>query len=119
MSINSIEDILYGSLKRMDVKLKFEKEKFESELEERMSRHFTPSQIKLVKNLLIDCLEEKLYMSSSEPEYLKMQEFCRGQISILQYLLASHQELVVQEAAGSGQEDLAFGRASSLPNTSF
>lgn len=68
--------------------LKLEPETFTDPGEELLGQILTYPQFKNVNNILRAAVEEKLNMSAEEEGYLFKQEFLRGQIAILQYLMA-------------------------------
>lgn len=68
--------------------IKYERHVFQSPNDAAQSMLLTTLQRHNQENILRNCVEEKVNMSSEEPGYLLKQEFLRGQITMLQYLLA-------------------------------
>ena len=64
----------------------FTKTEYATQGEELASRTFSDIQVSAIRNTMLQVIEEKLNMPSSEPDFFMRQEFLRGQISILQYI---------------------------------
>ena len=68
--------------------MKFELHKFLTAEEEKLSVTLTTLQMHGIHNLIVDCVNEKISMSAEVEGYLMKQEYLRGQMSALQYMLA-------------------------------
>ena len=86
------------------IPLKFEETVFARQEDELSALILSPPQKQNVKNLIVKAVNEKVNMSAEEEGYLLKQEYGRGQLDILQFLLVSSEqaEAVLQSMQGFG-----------------
>lgn len=70
------------------ISIELTKQEFRSEQEQIESVRLTEVQQSHITNLLRDCIMEKVNISAEVDGYLLKQEYMRGQIEILMYILA-------------------------------
>lgn len=59
-----------------------------------ISQCFTSLNIIHIKSIIMEAMQEKLVMSSCEPDYMMKQEFLRGQCAGLSYLVSLHENAI-------------------------
>jgi hypothetical protein len=77
-----IEELVKG------ININFHKHEFSSTRDEHLSRILSPIQRFGLENLLVELVEEKLGVAVGTENYLYTQEYLRGQIELVKYLLA-------------------------------
>jgi hypothetical protein len=71
-----------------DININFHKREFSSTRDEHLSKVLSPLQRFGLENLLVELVEEKLGVAVGTENYLYTQEYLRGQIELVKYLLA-------------------------------